>query len=86
MSLLNCAPCVPSRLRALPIIDTRLTHLRVYAPYQSLMRLRAYAPLPSSIGALGAFVLSCAVVLQLKIKVRAVCELHFTIHPSSVTI
>ena len=28
-SLLNCAPCARSRLRALPIIDTRLTGLRV---------------------------------------------------------
>ena len=46
-SLLNCTPCVPSHLRVLPIIDTRLK------------RLCAYAFLPSSIGALPAFVLSC---------------------------
>ena len=28
MSLLNCAPCLPSRLPALPIIDADLTRLR----------------------------------------------------------
>ena len=55
MSLLNCAPCAPSRLRALPIINTRLhaytptrlrtlpiinTRLRAYTAYTP------YAPLP----------------------------------------
>ena len=29
-SLLNCAPCTPSRLRALPIINRRLTRLRAF--------------------------------------------------------
>ena len=38
MSLLNCAPCAPSHLRALPIIDTRRTRLRAYALYPSLIR------------------------------------------------
>ena len=37
-SLLNCASCALSRLRALLIIDTRLTHLRTYALYPSLKR------------------------------------------------
>ena len=46
-SLLNCAPCAPSRLHALPIINTRLTCLRTYAS------------LPSSIDALRTFLLSC---------------------------
>ena len=34
MSLLNCAPCAPSHLRALPIIDKRL---RTYALCPSLI-------------------------------------------------
>ena len=37
MSLLNCAPCPPSRLRALSIIDTRLRALPIINT-----RLRAY--------------------------------------------
>ena len=69
-SLLICAPFAPSRQHALPIIDTRFTHLR------------AYVPLLSSIGTLGAFVLSCVVLLELKDKVRFVCALQLTIHPS----
>ena len=65
-SQLSCAPCAPSRLRALPIIDTRLTHLRALRalPISNtrlarLTRLHAYAPSPSSIKALRAFLLSC---------------------------
>ena len=48
--------------------------LRAYAPYPSL--IRAYAILPSSIGALPAFVL-----LQLRGKVCFVCALQLIIHP-----
>ena len=45
MSLLNCAPCAPLCLRALPIVGTRLTCLRAYVPYQLLIRTCApYAP------------------------------------------
>ena len=40
-SLLNYASYAPSCLRALPIIDTRLTCLRAYAPYQLLIRALA---------------------------------------------
>ena len=43
----------PTRLRALPIFNSRLTRLG------RLTHLRAYSPLPSSIGPLRAFVLSC---------------------------
>ena len=68
MSLLNCALYAPSRLCALPIISTRLTRLRAYAPYQLLIR------------ALRAFVLSCIVLLQLKGKVSFVCSLQLIIH------
>ena len=78
------APYAPARLRALLLINTGLRTyalypsfirpLRVYAPYPSLIRaLRAYmpyrplmracAPYPSLIRAL-----SCAVLLQLKVK------------------
>ena len=70
MSLLNCAPSTPSRLRflpinntrvtylrALPITDTRLTHLRVCTPYPSLIRVCML--LPSSISALHTFASSC---------------------------
>ena len=70
MSLLNCAPSTPSRLRSLPIIntrvtylralpitDTRLTHLRVWTPYPSLIRVCML--LPSSISALHTFASSC---------------------------
>ena len=65
MSLLNCAPCLPSCLRDLPIIDT---HLRAYVPARlralplintRFTRLSAQAPLLSSIRTLRAFVLSC---------------------------
>ena len=52
-SLLNCAPCTPSFLCALPIIDTHFARLRAYAPYPSLMR--ACALLLSPISALRAF-------------------------------
>ena len=37
MSLLNCAPCAPSCLRALPIVSTCLACLRAYVPYQLLI-------------------------------------------------
>ena len=54
-SLLNCAPSAytpyPSLIHALPIINTRRHNC---------------APLPSSIGALRAFVLSSVVLLRLK--------------------
>ena len=36
LSLLNCTPCAPSRLHALPITNTRL---RAYAPYAPLFCL-----------------------------------------------
>ena len=56
------------------IIDTRLTDLRNCASYPSLIRaLRAlctYAPLPSSISALNAFVLSCYKLLCLSATVQ----------------
>ena len=68
MSLLNCAPCAPSRLRALPIINTRL---RANEP----ARLRC-------LHALRAFALSCVVLLQWKGKVCFVYSLQLTIHHS----
>ena len=55
---------------------TRLAH-----HYTRLTCLRVYAPLPSSIGALRAFVLSCVVLLELKDKVCFVCVLQLAIHP-----
>ena len=39
--------CTPTRLRASPIIDMRITYLRVYALYPLVIRaLRAYLDLP----------------------------------------
>ena len=68
MSLLNCTPCAPSQLRAISIIDTCLT------------RLHVHALLPSSIGALRPFVLTCVVLLLLKGMICFVCALKLTIH------
>ena len=42
LSLVNCAPCMPSGFYTLAIIDTRLTWLHAYEPYPSLMC--AFAP------------------------------------------
>ena len=64
MSLLNCAPCMPARLRALPIIDTRFT------------RLRANAPLLSSISILRTFVLSWVVLCCARYLLCFVCLLQ----------
>ena len=49
--------------------------------YMRLTCLRVYAPLPSSIGALRAFFLSCVVLLELRDKVCFVCVLQLAIHP-----
>ena len=85
MSLLNYAP---SCQRALPIIDTRLPAYALRTLPIINMRLtllRVYAPLSSSIGALRVFVLSCLVLLQLEGKVCFVCVLQLTIHPLSLS-
>ena len=67
MNLLNCTPCAPSRLRALPIIYTRLTSLRAYAPYPSL--IRACAPLLTN-KRLTRLFLSCVVVSIVRYGLR----------------
>ena len=85
-SSLNCASCAPSRIRALSIIDTCLTCLRTLPIINTrFMRLRIYAPLPSSIGALRAFILCCVVLLQLKGKVQFAFALQLAIHPLSLS-
>ena len=68
LSLLSYEPCMPLRLRALPIINTCFTHLR------------AHAPLLLSIGALRAVVLTCVELLLLKCRICFVCALQLTIH------
>lgn len=68
-SLLNCAPCAPSHIRAISVIDTRFT------------RLHVHVLLPSSIAALRPFVLTCVVLLLLKGMICFVCTLKLTIHP-----
>ena len=64
---------VPAYLRALLLINTHLT------------RLRVYTILPSLKGVLRAFVLSCVVLSQLKDKVRFVYALQLTIPPLSLS-
>ena len=59
-------PSMIHALCALPIINTRLC---------------TYEPLPSSIGALRAFILSCVVLLQLKGKFYECGTINYT-HPS----
>ena len=90
VSLLNCAPCAPSRLtiidsrlRALPTINTCLTRLHAYAPYPSVIRAsrvciftRHYRHQQAPYA-----LLSCVVLLQLKGKVCFECALQLTIHP-----
>ena len=60
INLLNCAPCVPLRLRILPIIYTRLTRLFhiYYAPCALL---------------LSSFFLFCVVLFQLRGKMPLFC-------------
>ena len=53
------------------LIRTEFAKLRAYASNPSL--IRACAPLPTSIGTLCAFALSCGMLLQLKDKVSFVC-------------
>ena len=67
VSLLNFAPCGPSRLRVLPITNTRL---RTCAPYPSLIHaLRACAPLISPITALQViFIWSCSFNCKVRLK------------------
>ena len=92
LNLLNCAPtrpraylpypsfirtlrtCAPWHLSALPIINMRLTSLC------------AYAPLPSSISASLAFVLSCLVLLQVESKVPMFWVCAPINHSPSVTL
>ena len=66
-SLLNSAPWAPSRLRALPVIDTHLTRLRAYASYPSL--IRACAPLLTN-KCLTRLFLSCVVVSVVRYALR----------------
>ena len=82
-SLINCTL---SRLRALPITDTRLTRLRALPNNNMhLMRLYAHAPLPLSIGALRPFVLTCVALLLLKGRICFACALQLTIQPPSLS-
>ena len=74
---------MPSHLRVLTIIDTRLMCLRASPIIKTrLMLLRAYTPLPSSTSALAP--LSCLVLCCYNWKRRYlcfVCVLQSTIHP-----
>ena len=72
LRLPNCAPCLPSRLRALSIIDMCFTRLRAL-PIINTCVTRLCVYVPSSISALPAFFLCCVVLFQLKSKVSMFC-------------